>query len=205
MTSAPPRTSQGVTVSSSTSRRSPPRAARSHKCRTPRASGRCPAARRSRGCTRAASPGGRDTGGAPLHRRTRRRRCRPSSRGRTGTSPTMPTRLGRRRQSEKVVAAEERLQDHVVESEGERRADDDERAFGALEREIVPGAERDDDRDADERDREPDDVPTGECDRARGSTARIRSSRARARRRAQRSRTSCAARRCSGTGDTRRR
>ena len=50
-------------------------------------------------------------------------------------SPTMPTR--RACQSQKVVVAEERLQDHVVESEGERRADDDETFLRALEREVV--------------------------------------------------------------------
>ena len=56
------------------------------------------------------------------------------------------------------MPTEKRLQDDVVEGERERRAEHDERALGALERELVARAERHHDRDARERDRETDDA-----------------------------------------------
>ncbi len=60
----------------------------------------------------------------------------------------------RRRQREEVVAPEERLQHDVVERERERGAEHEQRSLRALERELFPGSERDDDGDAEQRDPE---------------------------------------------------
>ena len=54
------------------------------------------------------------------------------------------------------MPAEERLQDDVVERERQGRHEHDQRPPYAVEREALAGAERDDDRDADERDGEAD-------------------------------------------------
>ena len=139
--------SQGVTVSSSTiapiatARRD--RVGVGDRTRRPEA----PRARRSRGCTRAKRredaeveeergfAGGRVDDG--VDRRAASERDEPDDADEARSRPSAQEGRGGR---------EERLQDHVVEREGERRADDDERALGALEREIVSGAERDDDR-----------------------------------------------------------
>ena len=61
----------------------------------------------------------------------------------------------RSREREQVVATEERLQQHVVEREGDRCDEDDQRALRVREGEVSAGAEQDDDGDARERDRQP--------------------------------------------------
>ena len=70
-----------------------------------------------------------------------------------------PDQARRGGQREQVVAAEQRLQDDVVERERERRAENEERALCAPERQALPAPERDDHDDAGEREREADDVP----------------------------------------------
>ncbi len=60
----------------------------------------------------------------------------------------------RRRQREQVVARKERLQEDVVEREGERRAEDDQRPFQPGEGKLLAGAEADHDDDPGERDGE---------------------------------------------------
>ena len=57
------------------------------------------------------------------------------------------------------MAPEERLQDDVVERERERRAEDDQRALRALERELLPGPERNDDGHPEQRDHEAQNAP----------------------------------------------
>jgi hypothetical protein len=64
-----------------------------------------------------------------------------------------------RRQREQVVAAEQRLQDDVVERERQRSAEHDERALGALQRDALASSRNDDDRDACEGDRETGHLP----------------------------------------------
>ncbi len=75
----------------------------------------------------------------------------------------MPTRLVCRGESEQVVTREQWLQDHVVERERERRAENDERALRALERQLAPRSERDHDRHAAECDCKPDDARDSEA------------------------------------------
>src|SRR3954471_4238804 len=61
---------------------------------------------------------------------------------------------GRRGQREQVVSREERLQEHVVEREGKRRADDDQGPLEPVERELLARTEADDNDDSRECDSE---------------------------------------------------
>ena len=64
-------------------------------------------------------------------------------------------RRGRERQQ--PVPLEQRLEEDVVEREGDRRAEDDQRPLRVGERELAARAEEDDDGDAGKGDREPGD------------------------------------------------
>ena len=171
-----------------------------HRARRPDAR----AARRSRGCTRAASRG------RPRYRRSAAVPGVTLDDGVDGRAadernePEHADEARRGRQREQVVAAEERLQDHVVERE--RRAARRARSVAlwrSRTRGSSPGAEGDDDRDPGECDCESDDVPPAM--RSSPSAAASTSVIAGRERDDERSdaRASCAARRCSGTGGTR--
>ena len=81
----------------------------------------------------------------------------------SGSRPDGSHQARGRCQSQEIVASEERLQDDVVEREGQRRSDHDQRPLRALERQLLSRPERDDDRDTAERDREPEQAPRGEA------------------------------------------
>jgi hypothetical protein len=119
--------------------------------------------------------------------------------------PTMPTRLVVAGQCEQVVSPEKWLEDDVVERERQRRPEDDERALRALEGQFGARAERDDDRDAGERDGETDDAPHADA----VETERERQEHGESGRQSDDERrdcqTSCGARRGSGTCGSRRR
>jgi hypothetical protein len=66
---------------------------------------------------------------------------------RNGRRKSVPTRLVAAREGEEVVAPEERLQEHVVEGEGHRGGENDQRALGGRERQLAARAEEDDDGD----------------------------------------------------------
>ncbi len=73
-----------------------------------------------------------------------------------------PDQARRRREREQVVAPEQRLQHDVVEREREGSTEHEQRSLRALERELFPGSERDDDGDAEQRDPETQQAPGGE-------------------------------------------